>query len=321
MTDAAGADAPNSTVATAQLRTPDLVNTTTDRSAEPPLSVPDPVNVAHLLHTFGGRCTASPSVGRRADGVKRFRRTGGGRTERNYRTTAPNHGRRLGRSRSELNQALNLSAGVALSSRPVADRPVTSARPSFGADARDDCVGGALAIASTDRRRPALGGRARARRTRGIGRDLSGSLVQCYASCACPVLAVEPRWWMRAKPPPSSHGHAEHRPQRGLVGVVRFDRPSDGTGVIEVVVEVVRRSRDGRRMGSRPPGNPVPGTPIMRPALHGRHDSAVVGAGQLGVTATENVWRSAGPPRVLRYAVTVRSAPARALRWSPGLRR
>ena len=57
--------------------------------------VPNPVNVADQQHTIGGRCTASPSVG------KRFRRTAGGLTERNYRTTAPNHGRRLGRSRSE----------------------------------------------------------------------------------------------------------------------------------------------------------------------------------------------------------------------------
>jgi hypothetical protein len=36
---------------------------------------PDPVNVAHLLHTSPGLCTASPSVGRRADAVKRFRHT------------------------------------------------------------------------------------------------------------------------------------------------------------------------------------------------------------------------------------------------------
>jgi hypothetical protein len=58
------------------------------------LKVPNPGKVADLPHTIGDRCTASPSVGRRADGVKRFRRAGGGRTERNSRTTAPNHGRR-----------------------------------------------------------------------------------------------------------------------------------------------------------------------------------------------------------------------------------
>jgi hypothetical protein len=64
---------------------------------------PDTLNAAHLLHTFAGGCTASPSVGRRVDAVKRFRQTGeatpNGTTERQHRitgdalaTAAPNNG-------------------------------------------------------------------------------------------------------------------------------------------------------------------------------------------------------------------------------------
>ena len=52
----------------------------------PSFQVPNAVNVAELLHTIAGTCTASPSVGKLADAVKRFRHNGGGRTERNYRT-------------------------------------------------------------------------------------------------------------------------------------------------------------------------------------------------------------------------------------------
>ena len=54
--------------------------------------VQKPVNIADRLLGIGGRYTASPPVDKRADGVKRFRHTDGGRTERTYRTTAPNHG-------------------------------------------------------------------------------------------------------------------------------------------------------------------------------------------------------------------------------------
>jgi hypothetical protein len=50
------------------------------------------VNVAVLLHTFGGRCTASPAVGRPADGVKRsgiraVAAAPNGTTERQHRIT------------------------------------------------------------------------------------------------------------------------------------------------------------------------------------------------------------------------------------------
>ncbi len=51
-----------------------------------------PVCVADLPHTIGGRCTASPSVGQRADGVERFRvravAAPNGTTERQHRITS-----------------------------------------------------------------------------------------------------------------------------------------------------------------------------------------------------------------------------------------
>ena len=57
-----------------------------------PLShFPNPVKLADLLHTVGGRCAALPSAGRLADGVERFRVQAGaapnGTTERQHRIT------------------------------------------------------------------------------------------------------------------------------------------------------------------------------------------------------------------------------------------
>jgi hypothetical protein len=63
--------------------------------------VPNPSSSPTGCSPSAARCTASPSVDKRADGVTAVPAYGRCRTEQNYRTTGPNHGRRLGRSRSE----------------------------------------------------------------------------------------------------------------------------------------------------------------------------------------------------------------------------
>jgi hypothetical protein len=65
------------------------------------ISCPEPVNIADRLHGIGGRCTGVAVRGqprRRRQAVPAYGRC---RTERTDRTTAPNHRRRFGRSRSE----------------------------------------------------------------------------------------------------------------------------------------------------------------------------------------------------------------------------